>query len=254
MPPNFPSVDRIELVSPPLEVVVCQIRFPTVVELAANQAPSGFQKRLVKEYPISRRQNTTSVAPHPELGVEVTKSSHWAFEDKNRIWTVSLGASFLSLETKRYVRFNDFVERFLAVLDLSRQEYPIEIRQRLGLRYVDRLSRSKQDHLPADWEAEIRQDLIPLRSLRGASEPQFGSMESRFSFERQFLTIRSHFMEKGFSGSAESELILDFDSYTEEQGDMDGIRGLLRQFHETSYRAFRWALGNLIRSFEAVQE
>jgi uncharacterized protein (TIGR04255 family) len=56
MPPKFPEVERIELKAPPLELVICQLRFPTILALAANQPPDEFQRRIRATYPIARWQ------------------------------------------------------------------------------------------------------------------------------------------------------------------------------------------------------
>ena len=46
MPPTFPRVERIELQDPPLELVVCQMRFPIALGLVNNQPPEAFHRAI----------------------------------------------------------------------------------------------------------------------------------------------------------------------------------------------------------------
>jgi uncharacterized protein (TIGR04255 family) len=254
MPPKFPEVERIELKAPPLELVICQLRFPTILALAANQPPDEFQRRIRATYPIARWQQRTNLEVSAEAAARVAVSPFWSFEDRESRWTVSLGHNFISLESKNYRRFDDFIARFLEVFDIAKSLYPIELRERLGLRYVDRIARAKQPTLPFDWPTRVQREIIPLRTMRGESEPQLGNIEVRFSFGDHFLTLRSAYVDTGFSGATESELILDFDCYTEQRGNLDGIDTLLREFRAISYRAFRWAIEDLINFFERAEQ
>ncbi len=253
MPPIFPEAERIELKSPPLELVVCQLRFPTVLALAANQPPEEFQRRIRNTYPVSRRQSGMTLEVGGR-GPQLSASSIWLFEDKESQWTVSLGSDFLSLETKRYRRFDDFIKHFLGVVQAARDLYPIELRERLGLRYVDRISREKEPKLPEDWPSRVRQELIGLRQFRGAGEPQMSNLEVRFAFGDRILTVRSLFVDRGFPGVPADELVLDFDCYVERRDSLEGLADLLHEFRRLAYNAFSWALGEVLGYFECAGE
>ena len=253
MPPKFPKVQRVELQQSPLVLVVCQIRFPAIVDLDERHPPGKFQRLLKFRYPVADiRQNLSLEVPQPEI-VRASREVFWSFEDPQREWTVSIGQRFLSLETKRYRTFNEFIKRFRAVLDAARKVHPIEIRERIGLRYVDRIARSDQDNkLPEDWPSRVNQNFIPLRSMRGSGEPQLANIETRFCFDGHVLAVRSAFVDKGFPGAPNDQLILDFDCYSEEKGELSGINQLLEEFRSTCYNAFRHAVGDLIQCFGPV--
>jgi uncharacterized protein (TIGR04255 family) len=252
MPPAFPEVERIELKEPPLELVVCQLRFPPILELTPNQPPKEFQKRLAKGYPVSRQQRAGFQVAVAGAGPVLTDSAFWGFDDMESRWTVSLGNTFLSLETRHYQNFDEFIGRFMEAFGFVRELYAVEVRERLGLRYLDRLARSKQPSLPADWPSRIQPDIIPLRRLRGQDEPQSGLLDGRFAFGDHVLAVRAAFTDAGFPGATEAELALDLDCFTERRAPLEGIDNLLRQFRALSYRAFRWVLGDLIHSFQTV--
>lgn len=247
--PAFPDVDRLELVDSPLELVVCQLRYPMVLALAGGQPPEAFGRRVQGSYPAASKKQTTSVEIIGESTVQKS-SITWVFEDQDSQWTVSLASNFVALETKRYVRFADFLERFEQVLQTTREIYDVQIMERLGLRYVDHLSRNLQPQLPESWADQINHAIIPARLMRLDREAQTASAETRFSLGDFFLAIRSLFVEKGFPGVTVDELILDFDCYAEKRRNLDGIQALLQRFRSESYKAFRWAMGDLIQHFE----
>jgi uncharacterized protein (TIGR04255 family) len=253
MPPTFPAVDRIELAVPMLELVVCQMRFPPVLELA-NHPPAEFQRRVHEEYPVALIQGQDRLEVGGDVAMTVSRSLIWAFQDRQAEWTVSLAPTFLALETTHYIRFEEFIRRFLYVIEIARETYLIDLRERLGLRYVDRISRENHPQLPDDWTDHIRPEVIPLRAFRGADEPQMGTLEARFKFGDRALAVRSLYTDRGFSNVAHDQLILDFDCYTDERGDLNGIDVLLREYKEITYRAFRWTLGDLIGFFGRADE
>jgi uncharacterized protein (TIGR04255 family) len=254
MPPQFPEVERIELANPVLELVVCQLRFPTVLALTGNQPPIEFQQRIHETYPIARRHKQDSIALGAEVEAQVTSSIFWFFEDRQSQWTLSLGDSFIAVETRNYRRFNEFLDRFLTVLEVARSVYPIGLCERLGLRYVDRIGRDTHPYLPEDWSRRIRSEIIPLRNICGNTDPQFGGLESRFTFGDSVLAMRSHYVDKGFAGATEDLLVLDVDCYREQRENLADVGPVLHRFHDLSYRAFRWAIGDLIEVLPPIGE
>jgi uncharacterized protein (TIGR04255 family) len=254
MPPTFPTAERIELQNPPLELVVCQVRFPIVLGLANNQPPEAFHRAIRADYPATRRGHRAEahalIEASAEPFVRTSKSTFWVFEDKDGHWTVSLGAEFLALETRRYRQFNEFVERFLRLTGLAAETYGITLRDRLGLRYLDQVGHARQPFLPQGWTAAINPELLPLRRFCGEGEPQMNHFQTRFSFApKQMLSLGIALFDRGFPGADEDTLILDFDCFSEHRDTLDGIRDDLFRFKEVTYNAFRWAFGDLIRFF-----
>lgn len=247
--PAFPDAPRLELVNSPLELVVCQLRFPMVLALAGGQPPEGFGRRIQGTYPVAKKKQTVNFEIVGESAVQKS-SVTWVFEDQDSEWTVSLASNFIALETKKYVRFADYLERFEQLLQHARETFEVRLMERLGLRYVDHLSSSLQPQLPANWTDQINGAILPARPMRVQGETQTANMETRFAMGDSILAIRSVFVEKNFPGITEHELILDFDCYSEKRRNLDGVRGELERFRTESYKAFRWAIGDLIQHFE----
>jgi uncharacterized protein (TIGR04255 family) len=201
-------------------------------------------------YPVASKKQTTSVDIVGDAAVQKT-SFTWVFEDERSQWTVSLAPTFVALETKHYVRFQDFLARFEQVLQATREIYGVQLMERIGLRYVDHISRAGQPRLPENWTELLNSAIIPLRAMRLPGEAQSANLEARFLVDDFILAIRALFLEKGFPGVSVDELVLDFDCYAEKRRPLDGVTALLERFRAETYRAFRWAVGDLIRHFEA---
>ena len=67
------------------------------------------------------------------------------------------------------------------------------------------------------------------------------------------LTIHSIFIDRGFPGVDQDELILDFDCFAEYRQALAGIEEDLHVFKHMAYDSFRWAFGSLIELFEPAQ-
>ena len=253
MPPKFPSAGRIELGKPPLQLVVCQVRFPPILELAAGHPPTKFQESVKDMYPVTHHDQTIEMRNVSGDSPILHPSHHWRFDDKDSQWTVTIGDTFLSLETTHYRQFSAFVERFDAVLKIASELFPIEIRDRVGLRYIDRLSQTLCPNLPENWRDSIHAELIPLRAWSGDDEQQKGQLETRYAYDDRFLVIRASMVDKGFLGASEDEFVLDIDCFSADRLPVGDLRVLLGKFKEESYNVFRWAVGDLVTHFDPVE-
>ncbi len=249
MAPQFKAVARKELKKPPLELVVCQVRFPTILALSNGRAPEEFQKKLTS-YPIVKEKHQQRVEVILESGTQrISRTPYWTFEDADSQWTVSLAPTFLALETKNYKRFTNFIAKFDAALKVARDLYSLTVRERLGLRYVDRLSRTRCPELPEDWLSKIQPRLLSLRNVLNEGETLHAVCDYRVANGDRILAIKSLLKQYGFPNVGEDELVLDFDCYTEERGNFDDIETRLKAFKGVSYDAFRWAISDLINYF-----
>ena len=252
MVPAFEDVERKELKNSPLELVVCQLRFPSVLSLVGGHPPQELQMALADEYPVARPKQNKNIEVGPS-GVNETITVIWTFEDAESNWTVSLAPTFLALEVKDYKRFKDFKDRFSALSKLCIDLYGIKLQERLGLRYVDQLSQSLQPFLPDDWVNKLRPELLALRNCVTDGETINSSAEHRFHKEGHILALRTLFTQAGFPGAVEDRLVLDIDCYAERRASLDGLEEMLDSFKKSSYAAFRWAIHELIDFFEEAE-
>ena len=129
--------------------VICQLRFPEILAIAA-QPPVEFQEAIRASYPqYSSRMETpapkiTGVPGH--LSVEnQPKSINHQFMSADGVWRINLTSRFISLACTRYPQWEEFAARLDAPLAAFIQIYKPAYFERVGLRYINFISRKNLD-------------------------------------------------------------------------------------------------------------
>lgn len=246
----FPHAERRELRHPPIELIIAQIRFPTLAELFANDGFVSFAKAMRDEYPNASPESQISIEVSPDRVSEQGRTPVWRFEDLNAEWTLTLAPSFLALETRQYQTFPDFRIRFVEAWSRLVESYQIRFRTRLGLRYVDRFSDDKQSDLPEHWIALIEPSIFPMRMI-GEQLPQTGRVEHRVEIAKDLgLTFRSMYKSGPRDLQANREFVLDLDCYDVSRAGVDRVGEKMDVLKEIVHNAFWWTFENLIDQLE----
>lgn len=164
--------------SPPLVLVLCQIRFTRKLKISDDAAVAPFQDAIELLYPKVDRVNQHSaqiqLSGAGPIGVQSASSSPlWQFTDQNGDWTVSLSQESVSLETRSYAHFEEFVDRLRSVAQALILTIRPTFGTRIGLRYIDEIRVAGND-----WSTAINPKLLGI-----LSEPSFRENCSQsFSF------------------------------------------------------------------------
>lgn len=132
-----------------LAEVICQLRFPEILAIQAN-LPVDFQEAIRDTFPVytSRKE-----MPAPKLSgspgnfsieKQVPAINH-QFATVDGIWRVNLTSKFISLACTRYTSWEDFAARLDRPLAALIQVYKPAHFDRVGLRYVNFISRRELD-------------------------------------------------------------------------------------------------------------
>ena len=244
------------LYNSPLAVVVAQVQFPTILSVPTDETLlARFQDRIRDKYPylFYGQQVGFSVGPQ---GIEQqsTSSRLYQFADADRRWMVTLSASSIALEAHDYTDYEDFSERLLRILASAREVYNIDLRQRLGLRYVNEI-RHPQVRAPKDWASFINPQLLGPLAVTGLSSLITASyQETGLQLDNGGLTLRhGHFAQGTTVASPPGDIpkeesgpfyLLDFDAYDETGRDLDDhtLYGLLENYNHTMYQLLRWGV------------
>jgi len=175
MPLDLPAPDTTRLERSPLELVVCQVRHErrlTVAEGATALAVHNALGGLGGQYP-----NLDEIAG-VEVGVVLggaspnlseSKLSGWRFAAADGAWAVVVMPDHFALETKAYTTWSgDFAPRLEQLVDAVVEHVGPTFEQRLGLRYIDRITELELGDVAA-WAPYLRPEVLGL-----ALHPEIG--------------------------------------------------------------------------------
>ena len=132
-----------------LAEVICQLRFPEILTIRAK-LPVDFQEAIRDEFPIYTSRNEI---PAPKisgvpgnLSLEKQEPTiNYQFASTDGVWRVNLTSKFISLACTKYTRWEDFAARLDKPLVAFIKTYKPAHFERVGLRYVNFISRQAVD-------------------------------------------------------------------------------------------------------------
>ncbi|WP_406730399.1 TIGR04255 family protein [Streptomyces sp. NBC_01794] len=149
MPLTLPSVDPRPLRSPPLAVVVFQVRFEQNLRISDGTTGLMVHERLggrTGRYPRIEPQQviTSQFEINPAAGAQSPPTSvpmrGWRMRSEDSGWVVTLMPDTASLETTSYTTWRkDFQGRILELLTALAEHVNPQIEERVGLRYVNKV-------------------------------------------------------------------------------------------------------------------
>ncbi|MBQ6840173.1 MAG: TIGR04255 family protein [Oscillospiraceae bacterium] len=133
----FSNEERCLLKNNQLAEVICQLRFPEILKIGAEH-PVRFQEQIRDEYPqFSKRMEAPTPSPSPANDQKI----NYQFTSADGLWRVNLTGNFISLACNRYTCWEDFAKRLDKPLAAFIQIYQPAYFQRIGLRYLNFISR-----------------------------------------------------------------------------------------------------------------
>ncbi|HRC83537.1 MAG TPA: TIGR04255 family protein [Rectinema sp.] len=167
------QLKTIQLSKQPLALVLIQLRFSPLLNIS-DYIPA-LQDHLRKNgFPLVSHKNIAKLEASPSGLAQVTVSQ-WKFETPEKHTSVILDQDQVLLQTTMYESFEKFIEQYFAILKpvLDSTEHGTHgIAGRLGLRYVDQVTRQFSDD---DIDSYLRS------SMRGIASPYFKNKKKRYT-------------------------------------------------------------------------
>ena len=246
--------------SPALALVICQLRFSPVPLFRESTLIDSFYRTIQETYPQSAR---TAQVVFPfiadQSSGELPTNLFWKFSSLDGRWTLVLSENALTLETREYKSFEEFVTRFENAVQALIKTLNPALETRLGLRYINEFQMSDAIGLQG-WARYIRPEIL---GLTGTIHELFQQAEVVFS--RQELELRlsdgSLILRHGLHSGTTVEpaeivaqnpnpspsgpfYLLDMDrsESSPQQIEPSEISARLAQFNREIYRFFRWSM------------
>lgn len=242
----FADNTRYSYVNSPLIETICQLRFPTILSIGSTE-PAQFQEAIRGDFPKYAARQEQQQARLVNGKVEQPPAiTNYNFISADGFWKVNLTKDFIALSTLRYTRWEDFAQKLDKVLALFIQIYQPAFFERIGLRYVNAISRQK-----LGLEGELWDDLIESPFIGILAEPDVdqdkvnkNSLDVEMTLE-QGCRLKLH-AGPGMLGDGkrdpEPKFILDGDfSVLEQNIPADRITAHLGNLHDYAVRLFNAA-------------
>ncbi|MBX3065862.1 MAG: TIGR04255 family protein [Anaerolineae bacterium] len=242
MPLQFPSFDHVPLRNPPLSEVVCQVRFPLILQLQVN-VPSEFQDRIFSRFPILEIEHPIQL----DRGIQASTStgkmpSVYRFFDEHRASSVSISANFFAITTTQYSGWTSFASDFRLAAQSVFDIYKLSVLNRIGLRYVNTLTtENTQSEEFASVMEFIRPELTTTYRLTEITE-YVGLTRLMTDHQGGKFSLISGVIQE--EEDPQPSFVLDFDHFQEGERvlSVEALIEICDKFHSTIYNAFRWAI------------
>ncbi len=254
---KIPPAPRFRLRNHQLALVLCQIRFSTVLRINQDDAVVAFQEAIRHTYPrYAKQQGMTALITPQGVQEQAVAAAQHRFDDSEGTFTATLSTDFVALETRGYADIDDFVSRVVALATAVEEHYaPAEI-QRVGLRFINEL------RLPgAHPSTELREAIAPallgavgsnelIDAVVGAQQilelaGDDSRMLVRHGLHRQGTTV-DLLLEQTKPNPQLSQpfYLMDIDAFAERNVSysVDGIETILREFNDDVRSFFAWGV------------
>jgi len=242
---------RVEMSRAPLALVLAQVRWPEHRHLAAEMGEFAqeFGKHL-DHFPLSNEITEQGFHLTPE-GVKPVNGVIYEWRSIDDVWVVRLGATFMSLYCAPHenYRYAEFAEHLDIVLSLLKEVLRIQVTERIGVRYVNRLSEPEvMAKLPDIFDPRV----LGMEGLASGSGVRLVSTLSQavYKVEDVNLQVRSGYLPAGETMDPAIEpigrpsWILDLDAYQE--GRLvyapEQVREVASRLADTAYDFFKLVL------------
>jgi uncharacterized protein (TIGR04255 family) len=247
----FSTKDRCHYRSNQIAEVICQLRFPEILSIGTT-APAAFQDAIRDEFPqFIRRQDLpapkiTGMPGHLSLENQ-PGVINYQFSSADGTWRVNLTSRFISLTCNRYSSWEEFAKKLDKPLAAFIQIYKPAYFERIGLRYLNFISRYElglegvpfsQLIAPCYLGPLMEEDVLEANSTRCNIDAELNI--------RGGCRLKVHagpgFVKKNGKSDQEVKFIFDQDLFMPGQVPVNLSAGALQTLHAQAWSIFRGAI------------
>ena len=239
--------------------VICQLRFPEILAIGAKP-PVDFQEAIRADYP---EYTSRMESPAPKLsGVPGNMSLqnqppviNYQFRSADGVWRVNLTAKFISLSCTRYTCWEDFAAKLDKPLAAFIQVYKPAYFERIGLRYVNIISRKALGLEDEAWRDLIAPHYLGILAAPDTDESKTGkcAVDAELTLDST-CRVKIHagpgLVKRNGKQDNEVRFIFDQDLYMPGNVPLNLSAGALETLHSQAWSIFRGAITDIL--FDAM--
>lgn len=227
--------------------VICQLRFPEILTIEAN-VPAEFQEAIRGTFPLYSSRKET---PAPKLvngHLEPQQpNNNYQFVSEDGHWRVNLTSTFISLACNRYTCWEDLAKMLDMPLAAFIQIYRPAYFERVGLRYLNFISRKDLGLEAVPFRELIQSQYLGILSDEEISElsTSRATVDGEFSIRggcRAKIHAGPGLVKRGNIDSKEIHFIFDQDLFMIGKVAVNLSAGALETLHSQADGIFRGAI------------
>lgn len=239
----FSTEDRVQYTKPQIVEVICQLRFPTILSINSKE-PADFQEAIRQNFPRYTRMEENAVKIVNGKPTPQPPTPNYQFISADGKWKVNLTSNFLALATPAYTDWETFANKLDSVLVPFIEVYNPAFFERIGLRYINAVSRAALDLEDTPFSDLIRPGYLGLMADEDINERAFGRLtqEAEVSLPggcRLKLHCGPGMIKRNNVEEKEIRFILDNDVFMLGNIEMKHSAGALNTIHTNADRIFR---------------
>ena len=234
-----------------LAEVICQLRFPEILTIETT-IPAQFQEAIREEFP---RYSVRKEAPAPKLTgtpgnfrmENQAQKNNYQFVSADGVWRINLTSTFISLACSRYACWEDFAAKLDKPLAAFIQTYRPAFFERLGLRYLNFISRRALELDGTPFRELLQAQYLGLLADEQVQENATtrNSMDAELAIRggcRAKIHAGPGMVTKNGQSDNEIKFVFDLDLYMPGNVAVNLSAGALQTLHSQAYPIFRGAI------------
>lgn len=258
---TFPQSNRVIFENNPLEEVICQLKFPTILEITTEK-PAKFQNEIRIDYPLYAIDQTefppeleqlVSKLPIPRPSEGIT----YRFMSEDEKKQVSLSPEFVAFKDNEYHTWARFSKEILRAKDAVEKIYRPAFYTRIGLRYTDVIDRTKLGIENEPWETLLKPSVLGILGAPDNVGTHVQQIKTEASIRIEEVLGGQATIRHGTGKRADNNAdvyIIDIDFFTMERSNGKDVPEILEKFNRLGGNFFRWAISDRLRDALAPRE
>ena len=255
---SFPLTRRQSYSKNPIQEVICQVRFPTILEISAKP-PADFQNLVRQNYPLFEERRPGLSGATKGMPDEIAKLleslpltnptvPEYKFSTADKDKTIAFSQDFLAFTSMTYDRWENFLAGFQYAEAAFKETYGPAFYSRVGLRYQDVVDRGELGLEACTWGQLFNPEftgILGADSIGEAVEETRTEALIRLSGGSGVVRI-----QHGFAKRTSDDYIvysIDADFFTSDRTEIDHVGQTLDIFNRCAGDFFRWAISDTLR-------
>lgn len=245
----FPASERVVYERNPLEQVICQLRFPSILKIA-SQEPAEFQDLVRKKYPLYEHTPSRPDLPDQwsdvlsKLGVDFGGEVKHEFRSESAKQAIALTKDFVAFTDSDYKRWEQFIDEVRTTKHALETVYEPAFYSRVGLRFRDEIDREQLDLGQVPWADLLRDVLLGFLHDKGVRS-RISETQTQLAIRLDeplgsFMAIRHGLENRSDTGS--EVYFIDIDCFISGKVNTNDVTPALESFHRVSGDFFRWVI------------